>query len=198
MSRTPVRKPRRPSSLRIIGGTLRGSRLPIPDIPGLRPTPDRVRETLFNWLAPVISGARCLDLYAGTGALGIEALSRGAACCHFVELDPRLAANLRTALERLGVADATVQQADALRVLAQDATPFDLIFVDPPFSGDAWAKTISLLESGGWLADNAWLYVESPALTPAMLPGDWQVHREGRAGDVHYGLYRRLAPNPLS
>ncbi|HSE11103.1 MAG TPA: 16S rRNA (guanine(966)-N(2))-methyltransferase RsmD, partial [Rudaea sp.] len=101
--------------LRIIGGSLRGSKLAVDDVAGLRPTPDRVRETLFNWLAPIIDGARCLDLFAGTGALGVEALSRGAASVDFVERDPRLAQSLRQNLQRLRQADATVRCADALQ-----------------------------------------------------------------------------------
>lgn len=199
MSRRPARKGSRPASLRIIGGSLRGSRLTIPDVVDLRPTPDRVRETLFNWLAPIIHGARCLDLYAGTGALGIEALSRGAASCRFVERDPRLAQNLRDALQRLGVSGpATVEQADALQVLRGAATPCDVIFVDPPFSGDAWAEVIAALEQGNWATDGALLYVESPALAPVCPGPGWAMHRQGRAGDVAYALYRRAVPNPLS
>lgn len=198
MSPRPVRKGSRPASLRIIGGSLRGSRLAIPDVADLRPTPDRVRETLFNWLAPIIHGARCLDLYAGTGALGIEALSRGAASCRFVERDARLAQNLRDVLQRLDVRAAVVDQADALQVLRGAATPCDLVFVDPPFSGGAWDDVIAALEQGSWLADGALLYVESPAAAPAVPGAGWAVHRQGRAGDVAYALYRRAVPNPLS
>src|SRR6185312_11393174 len=126
-----------PGKLRIIGGTLRGSRIAVPDFPGLRPTPDRVRETLFNWLAPVIDGAQCLDLFAGTGALGIEALSRGAAQVDFVESDARLADLLRANLTRLKQ-DAQVHVGDAMRHLAQVSSRYDLVFLDPPFAADAW------------------------------------------------------------
>lgn len=198
MLRRPASKGGRSASLRIIGGSLRGSRLAISDIAGLRPTPDRVRETLFNWLAPVIHGARCLDLYAGTGALGIEALSRGAASCHFVELDRRLAQNLRDAVQRLGVAGATVEQADVLQVLAGAPTSLNVVFLDPPFFGDALLKVIAALEQGDWLAPGGMLYVESPAHAPAVLGAGWTMHRDARAGDVSYALYRRAALNPLS
>src|SRR5450432_2423953 len=114
--------------LRIVGGTLRGSRLDVPAAPSLRPTPDRVRETLFNWLAPFIQGASCLDLYAGTGALGIEALSRGAAQVDFVETDTRLVTLLRENLLRLKQT-ATVQRSDALQFLAANSTRYDIVFL---------------------------------------------------------------------
>ena len=127
-----------PGRIRIIGGSLRNSRLEVPDRPGLRPTPERVRETLFNWLAPVIAGSRCLDLFAGTGALGVEALSRGAARAQFVERDGRAVQALRANLARLKAADGRVAEADALAWLQGEAEPFDLVFLDPPFAAAAW------------------------------------------------------------
>jgi 16S rRNA (guanine966-N2)-methyltransferase len=187
-----------PGKLRIVAGHLRGSRLLVPDIAGLRPTPDRVRETLFNWLAPVIEGARCLDLFAGTGALGIEALSRGAAACLFVERDRALAKLLREYLARLKVAGATVLETDASAVLARKAEPHDIVFLDPPFAANLWHESAEDLERGGWLAENAFIYVESPADAAFALPSRWIAHREGRAGAVRYALYRRAAPDPLS
>ncbi len=179
-----------PGKLRIIGGSLRGSRLSVSDTAGLRPTPDRVRETLFNWLAPVIDGAHCLDLFAGTGALGIEALSRGAAQVDFVESDAKLAALLRENLARLKQ-DVRVHVADALRFAAQDDGRYDIVFLDPPFAADAWTPIAQALEMHERLAAAAWIYVESAVSATFELPPNWQPHREGRAGDVRYALYRR-------
>jgi 16S rRNA (guanine966-N2)-methyltransferase len=180
--------------LRIIGGSLRGSKLAVPDAPGLRPTPDRVRETLFNWLMPVIDGARCLDLFAGTGALGIEALSRGAAWTDFVETDPRLAQALRDNLGRLKQAQAAVRGGDALTLLqAQPPSAYDIVFVDPPFPAALWESTASALESHDWLRAAAFVYLEMPAQAQPALPGNWQLHRESHAGAVRYALYRRNA-----
>jgi 16S rRNA (guanine966-N2)-methyltransferase len=186
-----------PGKLRIVAGTLRGSRLAVPDRPGLRPTSDRVRETLFNWLTPVIEGARCLDLYAGTGALGIEAISRGAGACTFIESDRALARDLRDNLARLKVENARVVEGDALSTLTGRAEPFDIVFLDPPFGGDLWDASAERLESRGWLAADAWIYVESPAATALALPAAWTPHREGQAGAVRYALYRRAAADPL-
>jgi 16S rRNA (guanine966-N2)-methyltransferase len=181
-------------SLRIIGGNLRGSKLAVADLDGLRPTPDRVRETLFNWLAPYIDGARCLDLYAGTGALGIEALSRGAAYVDFVERDARLAQALRDNLVRLKQANARVRNTDALTLLGETADQgCDIAFVDPPFSLDLWAESLRQLEANAWLASSALIYVESPVDRALQLPQNWQLHREGRAGTVRYALYHRSA-----
>ena len=179
-------------SVRIIGGSLRRSRLDVPDAPGLRPTPDRVRETLFNWLAPIIEGARCLDLFAGTGALGIEALSRGAGWVDFVERDPRLAQALRQNLERLRQTDAAVRCADALQTLGE-APPdaYDVVFVDPPFTETLWQPAVMALEGNGWLRAGALIYLEMPAAAQIGVPETWNLHRESAAGAVRYALYRR-------
>ncbi|AIF47179.1 16S rRNA (guanine(966)-N(2))-methyltransferase RsmD [Dyella japonica] len=179
--------------IRIIGGQLRNSRLDVPDLPGLRPTPERVRETLFNWLAPVMSGARCLDLCAGTGALGIEALSRGAAGVQFVERDARAAQALRDNLARLKAEGGQVAAVDAQVYLQGTAQPFGLVFLDPPFALDLWTPLAQRLEQGGWLAPSAWIYVESPRQVAPALPASWLPHREGTAGDVRYALYRRVS-----
>jgi 16S rRNA (guanine966-N2)-methyltransferase len=184
-----------PGRIRIIGGQLRNSRLDVPDLPGLRPTAERVRETLFNWLAPVIAGARCLDLCAGTGALGIEALSRGAASVQFVERDARAAQALRDNLARLKASGGQVAAIDALAFLQGAGQPYGLVFLDPPFALGMWEALAQRLEQGGWLARGAWIYVESPRGTVLSLPDSWAVHREGTAGEVRYALYRRvLAP----
>ena len=179
-------------SVRVIGGSLRRSRLDVPDAPGLRPTPDRVRETLFNWLAPVIEGARCLDLFAGTGALGIEALSRGAGRVDFIERDPRLAQALRQNLERLRQTDAAVRCADALQTLGE-APPdaYDVVFVDPPFTETLWQPAVMALEGNGWLRAGALVYLEMPAAAQIGVPETWNLHRESAAGAVRYALYRR-------
>ena len=147
--------------VRIIGGHGRGTRLVVADVAGLRPTPDRVRETLFNWLLPMLPGARVLDLFAGSGALGLEALSRGARAALLVERDPGVAESLRGVVERLHAGDrATVLRADALALLR---TPmhgqFDLVFLDPPFAAGCHDQALSLL--GPWLAPGAWLVSNS-------------------------------------
>jgi 16S rRNA (guanine966-N2)-methyltransferase len=191
-------RPGPPGKLRIVAGSLRGSKLAVPDQPGLRPTPDRVRETLFNWLAPIIEGARCLDLFAGTGALGIEAISRGAVFATFVESDRALARAIEENLARLKVENARVVATDATAWLGGTAQPFDLVFLDPPFASELWNESAERLESRGWLAPGAWIYVESPADAALELPPSWQPHREGQAGSVRFALYRRAAADPLS
>ncbi|HET7844368.1 MAG TPA: 16S rRNA (guanine(966)-N(2))-methyltransferase RsmD [Xanthomonadales bacterium] len=173
----------------MVAGALRNSRIDVPDAPGLRPTPDRVRETLFNWLMPVIDGARCLDLFAGTGALGIEALSRGAGECVFVEQDAKLAAALRGTLERLKVANGHVRNEPAERFLASGGAPFDVAFVDPPFAAGLWRSSLSALDAG-WLKPGGYVYVEAPVGHDRAVPSGWTLHRESRAGDVRYALYR--------
>lgn len=180
-----------PGAVRIIGGRWRGSKLPVASSEGLRPTSDRVRETLFNWLQPMLSGARVLDLFAGTGALGLEALSRGAREVLLVEREPLLAESLRQTCLRLQAGgSASVLRADALELLR---TPmhgrFDLVFLDPPFDADAWAVAIGRLEP--WLSPDAWLHLESRAASPFLPGGDWQLHREVATRDAHHGLYRR-------
>ncbi|OOG52851.1 16S rRNA (guanine(966)-N(2))-methyltransferase RsmD [Rhodanobacter sp. B05] len=180
--------------IRIIGGNLRNSRLQVPELPGLRPTPERVRETLFNWLAPMIEGARCLDLCAGTGALGIEACSRGAAHVQFVERDARAVQALRENLARLKVDVGQVALLDASQFLQGTAQPCDLVFLDPPFALDLWAALALQLERGGWLLPKALIYVESPGHGVPDLPAHWQLHREARAGEVRFALYRRALP----
>jgi len=178
--------------VRIIGGRWRNTRLAVPDLPGLRPSSDRVRETLFNWLTPKLPGARVLDLFAGSGALGLEAVSRGAASACLVERDPVLAERLREQVARLGAsAQIEVVQDDALRWLARAPAvpPFDLAFVDPPFAGSLWNQAFAALPPH--LAGDAWLYVESPQDHPAPPPAEWSAHRDGATRDVRYALYRR-------
>lgn len=188
-------KPRPPGSVRIIAGTLRGSKLPVPDRPGLRPTSDRVRETLFNWLQPALRGARVLDLFAGTGALGFEAASRGAAEVVLVERDPGLAAGLREQAARLKVAGLRVEASDALAWLARTpAGAFDLVFLDPPFEAGLWQAAAAALSP--WLAPGSLIYVETPRNVSPNLPPGWQLHRSGQTRDVEFALYRTAAGPP--
>lgn len=175
--------------VRIIGGQWRNTKLAVPQRPGLRPTSDRVRETLFNWLMPKLPGAQVLDLFAGSGALGLEALSRGAAGATLIEKDAGLAQAISAVATRLQ-APASVLNADALAWLARPpAQRFDLVFVDPPFADGLWAQVLDRLPAH--LADDAWLYLEAgSSQMPAMGPG-WQLHREGSTREVRYALYRR-------
>lgn len=185
----PAHAPQGAGQVRIIGGRWRGTKLPVPDRPGLRPSSDRVRETLFNWLMPALPGARVLDLFAGTGVLGLEALSRGAAHATLVERDPGLAAALREAVARLSAqAQAEVRAADALAWLAGDGGAYDLVFLDPPFADGLWERALAALAPR--LAAGARVYVESPAAVAPAVPAGWALHREGRTRDVRYALYR--------
>jgi 16S rRNA (guanine966-N2)-methyltransferase len=178
--------------LRIIGGAWRGRRLRFPAQSEIRPTPDRVRETLFNWLATRIPGARCLDLFAGSGALGLEALSRGAREVVFVERDPVAAREVRARLAEWGATGGRVQLADAVGFLREPAESFDIVFLDPPFASDLLSRTALLLEEGGWLAADALIYVETDAHDGLPdLPHGWQVTKAKEAGAVGYYLAKR-------
>jgi|SRR5690606_1783569 len=179
--------------VRIIGGRWRGTRLPVADASGLRPTSDRARETLFNWLQPVLPGARVLDLFAGSGALGVEALSRGASEALFIERAPAVAQALEDSLRRLDAGPATrVVRADALAFLrAPLHGRFDVVFLDPPFDAGLWQPALEAL--GPWLADDAWLYLESPARAPLAPGAGWQPHREMHTRDARHALYRRTS-----
>lgn len=178
--------------LRIIGGRWRGMRIEFPDHAELRPSPDRVRETLFNWLQTVILDARCLDLFAGSGALGIEALSRGAAASVFVERDARAVESINASLQRLGAIGGSAIRADALSWLeAAPALPFDIVFLDPPYAAGLLPQVCEKLARNRWLAPSAMIYMESPAGEPLpALPAGWSLHRSRRAGQVGYHLAR--------
>lgn len=161
------------------------------DSPGLRPTPDRVRETLFNWLATLTPGARVLDLFAGTGALGLEALSRGASEACFVERDPQVARQLADNLATLGAEPrGRVVTGDALAFLEGEPHPYSLVFLDPPFHHGLAAACCAALEAG-WLGEDAFIYVETEAALEPEVPAQWQLHREVRAGDSRGRLYHR-------
>jgi len=179
------RSAHRTNRVRIIGGQWRSRRITFPDAPELRPTPDRVRETLFNWLGQDLSGRRCLDLFAGAGALGFEALSRGAAEVVMVERSRSAAAALRDNAARLGASALQIVVGDALHFLAAaPPSKFDVVFVDPPFRSGLVAAVLERLPAA--LAGGARVYVEGDA--PLALPSAWRVLRRGRAGAVHYQL----------
>ena len=184
------------SRIRIIGGRWKRRLLPVPDAPGLRPTPDRVRETLFNWLGQDLSGWHCLDLFAGSGALGFEAASRGAASVQMVEQNPPIVRGLQACIQQLGAGQIIhLHRADATRWLSQYAgAPLDLILLDPPFRA-GWLERV-LPASLARLAPDGFIYAEADfALTPEWLAqhqcGALEVIRSGRAGQVHYHLLQR-------
>ncbi|AJX16663.1 16S rRNA (guanine(966)-N(2))-methyltransferase RsmD [Burkholderia ubonensis] len=184
----------KPHTIRIIGGDWKRTPLAVLDLDGLRPTPDRVRETLFNWLGQDLDGQRCLDLFAGTGALGFEAASRGAASVVMVERHPRAAQQLRAIRDKLGARTVEVAEADALRLAAGLAPgAFDVVFLDPPF-GDAAVLARAIALTAPLVAPGGALYVETGAeLDPAghdALAG-WEIVKHGKAGAVHYHLLRR-------
>lgn len=177
--------------IRIIGGQWRGSKIPVAEVPGLRPTSDRARETLFNWLQAETAGARVLDMFAGTGALGLEAASRGAAEVDFVEQSALAAKALKEAVLRLAGTESPrlrIHQADARRFLASSEGTWDLAFVDPPFASGLWAECLPLLAQK--LAPRAHVYVETPASMAPATPVGWSLHREGTTRDVRFALYR--------
>lgn len=179
--------------VRIIGGAHRGRKLRFADAPGLRPTGDRVRETLFNWLQPVIEGAECLDLFAGSGALGLESASRGAASVVMLERLRKVADQLRENVRLLGLTRVQVVQADALKWLSSDPRPFDLVFLDPPFADKLLDRVLPRLLDGGWLKPDALIYLEADAAAglPA-LPEGLVLEKERRAGQVIFGLARHV------
>jgi 16S rRNA (guanine966-N2)-methyltransferase len=180
------------NSVRIIGGVWRGRRIHFPDLPDLRPTPDRVRETLFNWLQHSLSGTRCLDLFAGSGALGLEALSRGAAEVVFVEQFPAASRTLQEQLVRLGAeGKGRVMELGAARFLRTPAKAFDVAFLDPPFGKDALAEYIPMLDSGDWLKVGGLIYLENERIAGVpTLPAHWELLKSKSAGEVGYHLAR--------
>ncbi len=180
------------NQVRIIGGEHRGRKLSFPDIPGLRPTGDRIRETLFNWLQPILPGASCLDLFAGSGALGLEAASRGAGRVVMLDLSPLAVEQLRKNISLLGLEQTQVEQADALVWLGQQSQQFDIVFLDPPFADDLLQDACKILEEGAWLGPNAHIYIEMDAASERpRLPSTWEIQREKRAGQVDYLLCAR-------
>ena len=188
----PAKKVSRPGRLRIVAGKWRSRLLPIADQQGLRPTSARVRETLFNWLSTGIRGSHCLDAFAGTGALGFEALSRGAATVTMIEKSPKVSELLRSSVELLEADNARIECADAMSFLNRRADKrYDIVFLDPPFTDDLVEECCHLLQSNGWLADRAAIYIEQDKSKPlAELPAGWQVTRSKKAGNVRFLLAR--------
>ena len=179
------------NQFRVIGGRWRGRKLSFADRPDLRPTPDRVRETLFNWLQPIVGGARCADLFAGTGALGVEALSRGAAGVAFVEKDRQAAATLGDNLAALGASAGQVVRADAFDWLARCTGALDIVFADPPFRSDSLPRLCTLLAERDLLARGGRLYVEFDRARRFAPPPPWETLKSGTAGQVAYALLGR-------
>lgn len=182
----------KPGQIRIIGGEWRGRKISVPDHVGLRPTPDRVRETLFNWLMQIVPGSRCLDLFAGAGALGLEAASRGAQSVDLVELDSKVAQGLREQVSNLGASKVRVHTQDAFNFLAQCQHSYEIVFLDPPFKLNLLGRCARALEDHGVLENSAWIYLEADQATELEgLPANWQPHRHKKAGQVGYHLFHR-------
>lgn len=183
--------PARSNQVRIIAGQWRGRKLTFPDSAGLRPTADRIRETLFNWLMPVLPGASCLDLFAGSGALGFEAASRGAASVVLVERDAVVVSALRENRQRLSAQATQVIQQDARNYLAGPPRPFDVVFLDPPFArAEQLQHAVEDLSHQDWLKRDARIYLETAAKAPPLsLPEGWRLLKQKQAGQVRYQLY---------
>lgn len=185
------------NKLRIIGGQWRSRQLGFVSAPGLRPTSNRIRETVFNWLAPHIPGAHCLDVFAGSGALSFEALSRGADSCTALEINSAAATQLRDNKNMLDAKQLSVKEMDANKFLQQNTLKqrFNIVFIDPPFDGQLHSSICAALETSNWLAKNAIIYCELPAadnlFTP---PSNWQKLRDKVAGEVRYSLYSVIEP----
>ena len=177
------------SSVRIIGGKWRGQRLPVAAIDGLRPSKDIVRETLFNWLQPVLVGSRCLDVFAGSGALGFEAASRGASTVYLLEKSVPLCEQLQQQVERLRTERITVMNVDAEDYLQQTGSGFDIVFLDPPFAARLLPQMCDLLLTRHWLNPGAQVYIEAARRDGLPeLSSSWQWHKQKNSGDVVYGL----------
>ncbi|NOI31958.1 16S rRNA (guanine(966)-N(2))-methyltransferase RsmD [Vibrio coralliilyticus] len=178
--------------VRIISGLWRGRKLPVHDAEGLRPTTDRIKETLFNWLAQDVPQAKCLDLFAGSGGLGFEAASRQADKVTMIELNPNAFKQLEKNIAALNSNNLTAINSDALSFLQQAGTPHHVVFIDPPFRKGLLEQTVTLLESNGWLANDAMIYIETEKeLALEGIPTNWHLHREKTAGQVSYRLFER-------
>lgn len=177
------------NQIRIIGGHHRGRKLSFPDAPGLRPTGDRIRETLFNWIVSDIAQARCLDAFAGSGSLGFEAASRGAGRVVMLERERKVCGRLNENARLLDLEQVQVQQVDTLTWLGQAATEtFDLVFLDPPFADGLLEQCCEGLLNGGWLAPKARVYIEYPVSELPKLPEAWHIEKQKKAGQVGYAI----------
>lgn len=181
------------NQVRVIAGEWRGRKISFPNVSGLRPTPDRVRETLFNWLNRSIAYTRCLDLFAGSGALGFEAASRDAACVLLVESNKRAFQYLCENIERFGASNKIkAKRMDVSKFLKYPSQPFDLVFLDPPFGHGFIERNCFALENNGWLTDKAKIYIETDRSEPmSELPKSWQEIKRKTAGTVSYYLFER-------
>ncbi|MGO4998754.1 16S rRNA (guanine(966)-N(2))-methyltransferase RsmD [Oceanisphaera sp. W20_SRM_FM3] len=179
--------------IRVIGGQWRGRKLPVLNSEGLRPTSDRTKETLFNWLMFDIREALCLDLFAGSGSLGFEALSRGAAEVVLIEKDAQVAKQLTQNLASLPAAPGRVIHQDALAFLQNPGRAFEVVFLDPPFHQQLLSQACQLLETNGWLSEHAKIYIEHEQTADLSLPTNWQLLKNKQAGQVSYQLYQREA-----
>ncbi|CAM4445778.1 16S rRNA (guanine(966)-N(2))-methyltransferase RsmD [Vibrio agarivorans] len=179
-------------SIRIISGLWRGRKLPVHDAEGLRPTTDRVKETVFNWLAQDVPKSRCLDVFAGSGGLGFEAASRQAEKVTMLELNNKAFQQLKSNVATLKASNIDAVQTDALAYLKQPGSAYDVVFIDPPFHQGLVDECIQLLEQNGWLSDNAMIYLETEReLDVSSVPTTWSLHREKQAGQVAFRLYER-------
>lgn len=184
---------KRPGVIRLIGGKWRGRKISVPDLTGLRPTPDRVRETLFNWLSISIPNAYCLDAFAGTGALGFEALSRGAKQVVMIEQSDTAVVALRETATRFEATESVaIYQANVPEQLISPNTPFDIVFLDPPYHSHLLLPTCHYLEQHHFLAPIAYIYLEAEAvIKDNELPQQWRIIKAGHAGQVYYHLAKR-------
>jgi len=184
-----------PQAVRIIGGRWKRTPLPVPHKPGLRPTPSRVRETLFNWLGQDLSGWRCCDAFAGSGALGLEAASRGASQVSLIEQNAQLVAQLQRLCTQLKASGVSVQRADALAVLPT-LSRLDVVFLDPPFEAGPALIESALRAASAAIKPEGWVYVESPSAwtNEALAPMGLTLHKQGRAGAVHFALLAKVPP----
>lgn len=178
-------------TVRIIGGQYRGKKLHFPDIEGLRPTPDRVKETLFNWLMHDIRDARCLDAFAGSGALGFEAYSRGAKQVVLVETSPKIYSNLKQIASSFRSHGLTVVNANSEDYFQKTSEVFDIIFLDPPFASNYLSHCLDFLAHSNLLRQGGLVYLESAEM-PHPDPTVWQERKSKKAGNVYYGLYEKL------
>ena len=184
--------------IRIISGENKGRRLQFPAVVGLRPTPERIRETLFNWLMPYITDSICLDLFAGSGALGFEALSRGANSTTFVEANKFAAQCLENNIQRLNLSHASVYNQDSIKYLKHSRVQFDIVFLDPPFNSNLLDTTIDLINQNQLIRDNAWVYLEYSVHQPQPdCPQHWSLYRQTKAGDANACLFQIFSTQPL-
>ena len=191
-ARRTTKKPNKSGQFRVIGGQWKGRKLKFFEVEGLRPSLDRVRETLFNWLQSDIHGSRCLDLFAGSGAVGIEALSRGAASVDFVELNKKAARQLESNLGLLGAEMGSLMHQDAKQFLLQEHQPYDIVFLDPPFHKGLAQEVLSKLAQTNLLAEGALIYLEMEQNLEVEIPQSWELLKDKKAGQLQYRLYTKV------